>query len=167
MDAIRNNIAWRVIPIAGTGAGLVFLVVNVLLTPLVLDVSAGLTLRYFAALVLGPDILTNTSPAVLIVGILVHYLFSMFFTFVIALVVHRWGLLVGIIGGSVLGLAIYGINLYAMTLLFPFFFAIHSSVLLLSHVLFGAVAGGIYEQLDHFDQPLIKEQTYDRYATGK
>ncbi len=157
--SIRNNMTWHAIPIAAVGAGLAFLLINVVLTPLVLDVGAGVTLRYFAALVLGPEVLTDDSQTTIIVGILVHFLISLLFTFIIALVVHRWGLIVGIVGGGILGLAVYGINLYAMTLLFPFFFAIHSGVLILSHIVFGAAAGGIYELFDHFDQPLLEEQS--------
>jgi hypothetical protein len=44
-----------------------------------------------------------------------------------------------------------------MTLFFEWFFAINSVVLLLSHVLFGAVAGGVYELFDHYDLPLVEE----------
>jgi hypothetical protein len=43
-------------------------------------------------------------------------------------------------------------------LFFEWFFAIHSSVMLLSHVLFGAVAGGTYELFDHYDLPLTTEE---------
>jgi hypothetical protein len=77
---------------------------------------------------------------------------------VIAIVVHRWGLIVGIVGGAILGLAIYGINLYAMTTFFTWFFALNNRVLLLSHILFGAVAGGVYELFDHYDLPLVTEE---------
>jgi hypothetical protein len=69
----------------------------------------------------------------------------------IAVVIHRWGLLVGIIGGGIMGIAIYLLNLYFFTVLFEWFFAINSSVLLLSHILFGATAGGVYELFDQYD----------------
>ena len=36
--------------------------------------------------------------------------------------------------------------------------AINNVLLVASHVLFGAVAGGIYELYDHYDVPLIKER---------
>jgi hypothetical protein len=135
----------------------VFLVINALLNSLILGIGPGVTLRYAAALVLGPNSLTDLNSTNLIIGAVVHLVISLLLTLVIAIVVHRWGLLVGIIGGALLGLAFYGINLYAMTVLFPFFFAINSSVLLLSHIAFGVVAGGVYELLDRFDQPLLKE----------
>jgi hypothetical protein len=157
VEAVRKNVMWRAIPIAGVAGGVAHLIVSSLLSSLVLGIGPGMILRYAAALVLGPDSLTETNAVNLVIGAVVHFVISLVLTLVIAIVVHRWGLLVGLIGGGLLGLAFYGINLYAMTVLFPFFFAINSPMLLLSHIVFGVVAGGVYELLDQFDQPLVKE----------
>lgn len=157
IQSIRENVTWWSIPLAAVVAGTVFLVCNAILTPIMLDVDSALVLRYTGALVLGTDALTESGVTVPIVGVVVHYVLSLLFTIVIAIVVHRWGLLVGIVGGAVLGLAIYGINMYTLTLFFEWFFAIHSPVLAISHVLFGAFAGGIYEVFDRYDEPLMGE----------
>lgn len=154
MNSIFRHVTWRAVLISGLVAGTLFLLVTVLLAPTVLGVDAGLTLRYFAALVMGSSVLTQTSSTTLIVGVIVHYVLSLVFALVIAIVVHRWGLLVGIVGGAVLGLAIYAINLYTLTVFFQWFFAINSTIIILSHVVFGAVAGGVYELFDHYDRPL-------------
>jgi hypothetical protein len=151
LQTIQRNVTWRAIPLAGLVAGTVFIVT------LLLEASPALFLRYIASLVLGEAVLTDTSPGVLVVGALVHYALSLLFTLVITIVVHRWGLLVGIVGGGLLGLCIYAINLYTFTLLFPWFFAIDSPILILSHLLFGMTAGGIYELFDHYDVPLFAE----------
>ena len=87
----------------------------------------------------------------------VRGIWSIICALVIAIVIHRWGLGVGIVGGAILGLAIYGINMYSLTYFFDWFFAIKSNVFLFSHVLFGATAGGVYELFDHYDLPLIEE----------
>jgi hypothetical protein len=152
--------AWRAVLIAGLVAGTAFLLTNVFLMPIVVQVDPLLSLRYFASLPLGRGVLTQTDNTTLIavVGAIVHYLFSLLFALVIAIVVHRWGLIVGIAGGAILGLAIYGINLYTMTVFFTWFFALNNKVLLLSHVLFGAVAGGVYELFDRYDLPLTTEE---------
>lgn len=155
LRAIQQNVAWRAILPAGIIAGTVFLATNLIFTPLILQIDASIVLRYFASLLMGQGVLTDGGAVVWIVGLLVHYALSIFFTFVIAIVVHRWGLAVGIVGGAILGLAFYGINLYALTVVFTWFFAINSVLFLISHVLFGAVAGGVYEMLDHYDEPLM------------
>jgi hypothetical protein len=154
MNSILRHVTWRAVLISGLVAGTLFLLADLVFAPIVTNVSAALTLRYFAALVLGSKVLTQTGTSILITGIVVHYVLSLVFALVIALVVHRWGLVVGIIGGAILGVAFYGINLYTVTLLFPWFFAINSTVILLCHAVFGAVAGGVYEMFDHYDMPI-------------
>lgn len=155
LESIQRNVAWRAIPFAGLIAGTVFLLLNMILSPLLLQIDATIILRYFASLTMGTSALVTDDSSFLIVGLLTHYGLSIIFTLVIAIVVHRWGLGVGIVGGAILGLSIYGINLYAGTLIFEWFFAINNPLLVISHILFGAVAGGVYEMLDTYDEPLI------------
>jgi hypothetical protein len=153
IQAIQKNVTWRAIPIAGFVAGAVFLLVNLVLTPLYLDVDASVIINYIASLALGKDMLTDdTSPVIIAVALIVHGILSLAFTLVIAIVVHRWGLTVGVIGSAILW-RVYAINLYTLTLLFEWFFAINSWVLAVSHVAFGVLAGGIYELLDRYDRP--------------
>lgn len=156
IQAIQRNVAWRAIPFAGLIAGTVFLLMMLVLSPLLLQIDPSITLRYFASLVMGTSALVSDNASFLLVGVLVHYILSIVFTLVIAVVVHKWGLGVGIIGGAILGLSFYGINLYTGTLIFEWFFAIDSPLLVISHIIFGAVAGGVYETLDHYDEPLVK-----------
>lgn len=158
LTSIRNNVTWRAVIIAGLVAGAVFLAVNAVAASLMFEIDPALLLRYFASLVLGSEVLTQVGPTSLIVGLIVHFALSLLFALVIAIVVHRWGLVVGLIGGAILGLALYAINMYALTRFFEWFFAINNAALALSHALFGMVAGGVYELFDHYDEPLIKEE---------
>ncbi|MDX2076182.1 MAG: hypothetical protein SFZ02_07110 [bacterium] len=151
--SIQKNVTWRAVLLAGIVGGIVFLLVQMLIPP---AISPSLLFRYIGSLAMGSDVLTNGNSSAVVVGIVIHFSLSLVFALIITIVVHRWGLLVGIIGGAILGLALYGINLYTLTRVFPWFFAINTTSLLLSHVLFGAVAGGIYELFDHFDLPLVK-----------
>ncbi|MCL4253366.1 MAG: hypothetical protein KJ043_06270 [Anaerolineae bacterium] len=153
LKSIQKNVTWRAVFLAGIAAGIAFFVANLLFSPIL---TPSLLLRYIASLVMGSDVLTNGNSVALIVGGIVHLVLSLLFALIISIVIHRWGLLVGIIGGGILGLSLYAINLYTLTLLFPWFFAINSSSLLISHVIFGVVAGGVYELFDHFDMPLMK-----------
>ncbi|MGJ3237469.1 MAG: hypothetical protein ACFE0Q_02070 [Anaerolineae bacterium] len=158
LNTIQENIAWRAIPISALLAGTVFLGVNMALNPVLYGVDSLFILRYFSSIVLGNAVLIDADALELSIGVLVHYGLSFLFTFIISVVVHRWGLLVGIIGGALLGLAIYGINFYTMTVFYEWMFALQTPLLLVSHVLFGAVAGGVYELLDTYDEPLFTEE---------
>ncbi len=163
LASIRKNVEWRAIPIAGLIGGSAFLLVIILLGQLVTQTDWTLYIRYFAGLVMGESVLVprpeESTAVILIVGLLVHYVLSMLFALVIGIVVHRWGFWVGIIGGAILGLSLFYINLYTMTLIFPWFFALNSPVLAISHIIFGLVAGGVYEILDQYDMPITGETT--------
>jgi hypothetical protein len=153
-QSIQRNMAWRAIPIAALAAGTVFLIPILIFAPLFMQISPALFLRYMGSLVLGSNTLVDTGVLPIIIGLILHYALALFYTFIIAVVVHRWGLAVGIIGGGLLGLCFYAINLFTMTMIFPWFFAVNGPILLISHVLFGMVAGGVYEALDDYDLPL-------------
>lgn len=152
--AIRRNVTWRAIPFAGLAAGTVMLIAALILLPVVYEVPATLSLQYFASLVLGSSALMDPGIGVLLVGVLVHYVLSILAALVIAIVIHRWGFWVGVIGGALLGVAIYVINFYTMTSFWPWLFVLSGPVMLAAHALFGAVVGAVYESFDHFDLPL-------------
>jgi hypothetical protein len=73
---------------------------------------------------------------------------SIAFTLLIAYIIHRGGLITGILGGALIGLGLYTINFRTLTYVFPWFFAMESTSVLVNHLIFGALAGGIYEALE-------------------
>lgn len=147
---MRQILDWRAATIAGLVAGTLFLLVMMITTAVQGD-SVWLVFRFFSALILGSEVLlglTTFSFATFIVGLLVHYVLAMSFTYLLTFVLHKWGLWVGILGGALFGLGLYVINFYLLTLVFDWFFALRSTTFLIIHVLFGAVAGGVYEALE-------------------
>ncbi len=149
--ALRSVMEWRVAVIAGLVAGTVFLVLNLLFATLYYQVSAWTVFRYAASIVMGPGVLpppASFDAATLVVGLGVNYLLALVYAVILAFIIPRWGLIVGIVGGALYGAALYFINLYTLTLLVPWLFAVNSMPLLISHVVFGAVAGGVYELFD-------------------
>jgi hypothetical protein len=82
------------------------------------------------------------------ISLVINLILSIGYTFLIAFVFHKWGLLTGIIGGAIFGLGIYLVNFYTLSYFFPWFFALSSWPFVVSHILFGATAGGIYELLE-------------------
>jgi len=146
---------WRAALIAGLVAGSVFLAILLIGIPLIYGMSAAVPVRYIASLVMGAGVLPPTgpeealaAPLPMIVGLLVHYGLSVAFTMILAYITHRWGFLMGIIVGALFGAAVYAINIYTMTLIYEWFFVFNSLTFFIAHVLFGAVAGGLYEAIE-------------------
>jgi hypothetical protein len=147
----RQVVDLRAAVIAGLVSGILFLVVASLVTTNALGTPVSV-IRLFASVVLGEGILNPgmaVSPIAWVAALAVHLIYSLLFGLLVAYVVHRWGFIVGIIGGGLLGLALYFINFYSFSLLFPWLFAFRGTLLMLGHVLFGAVTGGLYELLEN------------------
>ncbi len=142
---------WRAAVIAGLLAGALTMLLQMILWVTVTGGSLWTPIYHASALLLGPD---SFAPAgapdggIVAVGLLVHMLLSLVYTLLLAFIIHRWGLIVGIVGGALFGVALYLINYYSMTYLFPWFFPIRSWLVLAAHIFFGAAAGGIYEALE-------------------
>ena len=147
----RQVVDWRAAFWAGLIAGTVFLVVNLFVVPALMGGSFWISVRLVASILLGRDILAPPATAntgALVAAIAVHYVLALAMAAVIAYVVHRGGLIGGILVGAILGLAFYFIDYYSLTFFFPQFFAMKHWSVLASHVLFGALAGGTYELLE-------------------
>ncbi len=146
--ALRQVVDWGAVFWAGLLAGVVFLGINWLLLPQFVGGNPWMMMRLFGAMVLGDDVLpppaTFDGPA-LVAALGIHFAAAFAATALIALIVHRFGMFVGFVGGGLIGLALYGINIYTLTYFFPHMFVLKGTPFLLSHVAFGALAGGLYE----------------------
>ncbi len=147
---MRQVVDWRAALWAGVISGIIFLLINMLLTHFYVG-SAWVSVRLVASVILGASALpppASFNLGIFLVALAVHLPLSVAFASVIAAILHRWGLFVGIVGGGVFGLALYLINFYTLTFFFPWFFPMRSWIMAVSHILFGACAGGIYEALE-------------------
>jgi len=148
---MRQIVDWRATAIAALAGALTFLISLALLLPGTTGGSLWAVLRYIASILLGSAVLpppASFDPTIVFVGLLVHLLLSLIYAAVLTTILHRWGLIVGLFGGALFGLAIYAINFFTFTLLFEWFYLLRSWPILLAHVLFGAVTGFIYELLE-------------------
>lgn len=148
---MRQIMDLRAAVLAGLIAGLVYLVVQIVMATWLLGSTPWVALRWQAAIILGQGVLPPPATFAawpVLVGLLLHLLLSLLYGLLIAFIIHRGGLLMGIVGGGLIGLALYALNFYTLTLIFPWFFAIRNWLLVVGHVLFGALVGGIYEALE-------------------
>ncbi len=147
----RQLVDWSAAFWAGLVAGSVFLLLLLFLVPALAGGNAWIMVRLLASVLLGEAILAPPATfdlQALIAAVVVHFTLAVGASLLLAAIIHRWGLIVGVVGGGLFGLALYCINFYSLTYFFPWFFAMRSTPLVVSHVIFGALAGGIYESLE-------------------
>jgi hypothetical protein len=139
---------------SGLFSGLMFILIGVVLSSYYFQ-SPGFVNRIAASLLLGPDKLLSTQagPEVYIAGVIVQLFLSSIYTLLIAFIFHRGGLLMGLLGGALMGLALYLINFNNMSLFFPWVLPLRNSVLLATHLVFGGLSGFLYE--------LFEDDRYD------
>ena len=146
----RQIVDWRAALLAGLFAGIAFFLLQMALTASLLG-TPWVFARMTAAMVLGRGVLPPPATfdfGIVAVALAVHLALSVAYASLIAFIVHKGGLVLGIVGGAVLGLALYAINYWSFALAFPWFLDLRSGIALLSHVVFGALAGGLYELLE-------------------
>lgn len=135
----------------GAVAGLVFLIIQIIFAVGTLGGSIWMPFFWSAAIFLGQSILmppVGFAAVPVLLGLILHFIFSIAFGILIAFIIHRGGLAVGIFGGGLLGLALYAVNFYLLSDLLPWFYNIRGWEMALGHIIYGAVAGGIYEGLE-------------------
>lgn len=148
---VRHLMDWKAAVIAGLIAGAVFLLVLLIAYPLATGGTPWTIFRFIGAMVLGESVLpppTTFNAGVVVTAVLIHFALSILYTLILAFIVHRWGILISILGGALFGLALYLINFFTFTMFFAWFYPARAWPFSLVHILFGAVAGGIYELLE-------------------
>lgn len=146
-QTLRQLVDWRAAAWAGLASGVFSLVVNSILTGLTLG-SPWLFTQMAAGILLGGAVLEGAATptfATVLAGLLVHLALSLAFAALLAFIIHRWGMAVGVLGGAAFGLALYAINIYTLSAFFPWFYGLRNWMMLASHVVYGALAGGLYE----------------------
>lgn len=147
---MRQVVDWRAAMWAGVISGAAFLLVNLILTAVTLG-SPWIVTRIIASIVLGSTVLpppVSFEFGIFVVALLIHFALALLFAGLLAIIIHRWGLVVGIVGGALFGLALYLVNFYTFSYFFPWFFPFRSWMMVASHLIYGMLAGGVYELLE-------------------
>ncbi len=148
---MRQIMDWRAAVLAGVLSGIVAILLWMTLLAVVTGGSIWTPFHHTAAVLLGEEALTPSQSMdlrIVITGAIVHLFLSIVYAVILAFIIHRWGLIVGIIGGALFGLAIYLINYYTFSILYPWFYPLRSWIAVVWHLVFGAVAGGVYEAFE-------------------
>lgn len=145
-------INWKAAVWAGIIAGAVFMVMEMLLVGTVGGDSPWAPPRMIAAIALGPDVLPPPAPfdvGILLTAMMVHFPLAIIYSFVLGWAVSRWrfGLATAMIAGLVFGVALYLVNFYGFTALFPWFAMARNWITVVSHAAFGLVLGWVYHAM--------------------
>ena len=160
MPSSVQGFDWYAAIWAGLVSGLIMLLTGIVLPWLFLG-DPLLIVRLMASIMLGPEVIPAQAgivPGIYVVALVTHFSLSLLFAFLIALIFHRWGIVVALLGGAIVGVVIYIMNFYSFSLIFPWLFPYLNWMLLVAHIFFGALAGALFELFEDerfVDQPLL------------
>lgn len=144
---------WRAAAIAGIAAGAVYLFVELIALWLMGESPWGPP-RMIAAIVMGRDVLSLAVPSAgtVLAALVVHFVLAILFALILAGIMAPFSvdssLGMASLAGALFGVAVYVINFYGMTRVFPWFAEARGSLSFLAHVIFGLVAADAYRKLE-------------------
>jgi hypothetical protein len=136
--------------LGGLLGGAVFIALEMILISVISGQSPWGPPGMIAAIIMGRDVLPapGTPPAfnlnVVVVGLAFHFGLSILYGLTLAAIVARINLVAAAVVGIAFGIALYFINFYGFTEIFPWFAMARSWITILTHALFGLTAASIY-----------------------
>jgi hypothetical protein len=145
---------WRAAAISGCIAGLVSLLLE-LFAMLILGQSPWGAPRMIVAIALSRDVLSLPATfgfGIIVLGLIVHFVLSVIFVVVLAVIIAPFSLdssmRMASLAGATFGVALYLVNFYGMSHLFPWLADTRSWANFVSHIVFGLVAADSYLRLE-------------------
>ncbi len=135
--------------LAGLIAGAVFMMMEMGLVALSGGSPWGPP-RMIAAIVMGEGVLPPPASfdlMIMMAAMAIHLMLSIVIGVGFAFIAKRFGLLMAVGVGAVVGLALYVVNFYGMTAIFPWFAMARNTISIVSHIAFGMVLGLSYHRL--------------------
>lgn len=144
MDTVApRNLGLKTGAYAGLIAGAVFMMMEMGLVAMAGDSPWGPP-RMIAAIVMGEGVLPPPATfdlMILMAAMAVHFMLSIVIGLVFALVARRFGLVMAVVAGAVVGLGLYVVNFYGFTAIYPWFAMARNTISIVSHIAFGVVLG--------------------------
>ena len=139
--------AWRLAAIAGFIAGVVFILLEMAMVWLFQGMSPWTPVRMIAAIGMGPEVLPPPATFAIdltLVAVVVHFTLSLVYAWLLAPFIEEVGLIKALGAGLLFGLAIYLVNFYLFTAMFPWFEMARNWITIFAHLVFGAVLAVSY-----------------------
>ena len=154
LPSLRNTTDGRAAVWAGVAAGVGSALAQVLLWLAFTDAFPHALFRdarLTAAILLGQGVLpppTTFDAAIMLISALIHFALSIVYGLALAWVIARAAMGASLLIGALFGLALYAVNMYGFTALFPWFAQARDWITIAAHVVFGVTAAGIYRWLE-------------------
>lgn len=123
------------------------MMLEMILVPMFLGGSPWGPPRMIAAIAMGEGVLPPPATfdfGILMVAIILHLVLSVIYAIILALIINGMSFWIGILVGAVFGYALYLINFYAFTGIFPWFAEARNWVSVFAHISFGIGAAWAY-----------------------
>lgn len=151
--------------LAGIAAGVVSTVAQVALWLVFTDAFPEILFRdarLAAAIVLGRDVLpppASFDMVVMLVSTVVHFALSIAYGLVLAAGLGALGFGAAALAGAAFGIALFVVNMYGFTNVFPWFAAARDPITVAAHVVFGVTAAVVYRALRAPRPSRVREQS--------
>lgn len=145
------SLNWGAAVAAGIVAGILATGVQVFLWWAFLDALPWMLYRdarLTAAILMGREVLpppVTFGWDVMIVATFIHFVISIAYSLILACLISRLGMMLSLLAGSTYGLILYGINMYGVTIIFPWFSEVRDWITILTHIVFGISMAGTYK----------------------
>ena len=147
-----RSIDWGPAIWASLIAGVVFAVLEIALAWAVKGQSPWAPLHMIGAIGLGPDALTPPDTfdlKIISTAVVIHFALAILYGVILAFIVQRMETTWAILVGGLYGLALYLINFYGFTRLFPWFAEARDWVSILTHIVQSGLMAWIYKAMAH------------------
>lgn len=145
-----DNKFWKSAVWAGVIAAVVMLMLELIMNPLFLGSPIWGPPRMMAAILLGKGVLpppASFSVEMLLGAMAVHGALSIIFAIILSFIIKKLSLTVAVLIGAIFGLALYFINFYGFTSIFPWFANARNWVQIVIHILFGIVSAWAFKSI--------------------
>lgn len=172
---MSNTFNWKAAIWAGIVAGIVFIMLEMAMFAFIEGMSPWAPPRMMAAIVMGEGVLPPMEGpvtfdfGVVMVAMIVHIVLSIVLAAILGFGISRLGLslVAAIGGGAIFGVAVYFVNFYGLTALFPWFAMARGMISIFAHAVFGAVAAGVYQVIAGSDTTVGETAATERGDNAK
>jgi uncharacterized membrane protein YagU involved in acid resistance len=162
MEKYIKNSKIKAIVWSGIIAGMAFMMVEMILLATFTDQNIFNPVRMMAAIVMGKGVLpmagSGFSFSVMMVAMMVHLALSIMYAGVLSLFISKTSPVSALMVGSVFGIVLYLINFYGFTSIFPWFAMARNWMSIVSHIMFGMVAAGVFVIINKPTEQIIEKR---------